>query len=387
MKLTQTLLVSKFQCLGEACEDTCCQNWSMQMDAATLAKYAHEAPELLDAVDTEADGSRVMKRNATTRHCVKLDAGVCSIHKQKGDGFLGDACHFYPRVTRTLDAQTLMTATSSCPEIMRLALSLPAPFALVETQVERLPHTLKNYLPDSMNDIVAANVHAAFLACAMNESITPEQALARISSVARSMELLDKATLDSAVSTYLRLADGRIPKAEIHPADAFNLLHALCGLIVASHKPISPRLQKVISDMEQSLAVSLDWQNILIHLSEQSPAALTKVMECWGAPPAHYTHALRRFLALQLSLHYFPFAGLGDNPAERITFIGVRFATIKLALACAHAQQGELANEDIVRIIQSISRFLDHLGDGAFSLSIYNETGWTKEARLLALFS
>ena len=69
--------------------------------------------------------------------------------------------------------------------------------------------------------------------------------------------------------------------------------------------------------------------------------------------------------------------------SERITIIGMRLATFKLALQCACYLYGEvLPEETMVRIAQSLARFLDHLGDATFSLSIYNETGWTKEARL-----
>ncbi len=385
--LTQTALVSKFQCLGEACEDTCCQNWSMQVDDATLAKYTATAPDLLFAVEAETDGSHVMRRDATTRHCVKMEDGLCKIHKQYGDTMLGDACHFYPRVTRSLGSQTLMTATPSCPEVVRLMLALDAPFSSVPASVERLPQTLKNYLPASMTPEAAMVVHRAFLDCALDESIAPEQALSRISSVARRMALLDQSTLDQSVPLYLRLADGSLPKAEAHPADNFNDLHALCGLIIASHKPVSERLRKTISEMEQALKATLDWQNVEIALLPESGAALVEIQNAWQQAAPRYAHVLRRYLAMQLSLNLFPFAGLGKDAAEHITFIGVRFATIKLALACAHHLHGTLADDDVVRIIQSLSRFLDHLGDGAFSLSIYNETGWTKEARLLALFS
>ncbi|MDX2073094.1 MAG: flagellin lysine-N-methylase [Alphaproteobacteria bacterium] len=383
--LTQTTLISSFQCLGEACEDTCCQNWSMQLDAPTLAKYESAAPELLAAVEREEGGLPVMRRDPATRHCVKMENGLCGIHKRYGDAMLGDACHFYPRVTRTLGQKTLMTATPSCPEIVRLMLALEMPFAPVDGAALRLPHSLKNYLPEGMDEAVALAVHQAFLDCALDASLAPQQALAHIASVARSMELLDAKTLDQSVPLYLRLAGGRLPVAEAHPADAFNLLHALCGLIVASHKPISDRLRKTISDMERSLQATLDWERVQISLGEGSAAALADIRAKWQEASPHYAHALRRYLAMQLSLALFPFAGLGGNASERVTFIGVRFATIKLALACAHHLHGPLAGEDIVRIIQSLSRFMDHLGDAAFSLSIYAETGWNKEARLLAL--
>ena len=41
----------------------------------------------------------------------------------------------------------------------------------------------------------------------------------------------------------------------------------------------------------------------------------------------------------------------------------------------------------VIRIIQTISRFLDHLGDPTLSLAIYDEAGWTKEQRLNGLLS
>lgn len=278
-----------------------------------------------------------------------------------------------------------MTATPSCPQVVRLMLSLEDAFADVETTTDRLPQSLKNYAPEGMSHEAALAVHRAFLNVALDESIAPEAALARISNVARRVSMLDPNTLDQSVLLYLRLAASGIPAQENHPADAFNLLHALCGLIVASHKPVSPRLARTITDMEAALHAKLDWEKVQIGLAGDSGEALAKIISNWDQN--HYAHALRRYLAMQLSLGLFPFAGLGNDAAERITIIGVRFATIKLALASAHALYGRLSEEEMVRVIQSLSRFLDHLGSATYSLVIYHETGWTKEARLLGLFS
>jgi hypothetical protein len=43
------------------------------------------------------------------------------------------------------------------------------------------------------------------------------------------------------------------------------------------------------------------------------------------------------------------------------------------------------AEETVVRVVQSLSRILDHLGDPAFSLSIFTETGWITEPRMRGL--
>lgn len=383
--ITQTRLVAAFECLGDKCEDTCCQNWSMQVDDATLARYRERAPELLEAVEKDEGGNFVMKRDPTTRLCVKTEDGLCGIHKKFGSEMLGDACHFYPRVTRSLQGKTRMTATPSCPQVVRLMLAMDDAFSDVEASVDRLPQQMKNYATEGMTEASASAVHRAFIDAALDESTPPEAALARISNVARRMAMLDAKTLDQAVPLYLRLAATGLPAPENHPADAFNLLHALCGLIVASHKPISPRLARTIADMEAALHATLDWEKVHITLSSDSADAIGKVISGWDK--AHYAHALRRYLAMELSAGCFPFAGLGNDAAERITIIGVRFATVKLALMCAHAQHGPLPEEEVVRIIQSLSRFLDHLGSATYSLVIYHETGWTKEARLLGLFS
>lgn len=66
--------------------------------------------------------------------------------------------------------------------------------------------------------------------------------------------------------------------------------------------------------------------------------------------------------------------------------MGVRFATIRLALMCACKMHDGLIDEaQQVRIIQSIARVLDHLADPTLSLQIYEEPGWLREGRLRAL--
>ncbi len=360
----------------------------MQVDEATLARYRKDAPELLNDIDTDGDDAPwVMKRDPASGMCVRLEGGWCGLHKKYGDAFLGDACHFYPRVTRALGDKTTMTATASCPEIVRLMLEEDSMFGFDDASVERLPHGVKNYLPEVLSADDALAVHRAFLAAAEDRTVTAEQSFLRMASVSRSLELIDKKSWPQAVSFYLRNADGRLPQAEVHSADPFNILHALSGLIVASQKPMSPRLKQTVDDMEKALSVTLDWQNVLIHVTEGSAGAYENIRAQWqGGAAKHYEEPLRRWLQLQLSLALFPFSGLGGNLTERITIIGVRLATVRLALMCSCGIHGaKLPQDVVVRIMQSLSRFLDHLGNPAFSLQIYAETGWNRESRMRAL--
>jgi len=379
--------LAKFACLGDKCEDTCCKTWSMQVDEATLERYKKEAPELLDAVEAAGDTPWVMRRDPETQYCVKLEGGLCGIHKKYGDAFLGDACHFYPRATRALGHQThVMTATLSCPEIARLSLYSEEAFDFVRASVDRLPYTLKNYLPDALTPADALAVHTAFLrACEDDASV--ELIFARIASVARSIGHIDQRSWPQAVPFYLKSADMRLGAPEANENDPFNLLHALCGLIVASHRPVSERLKQTIGEMEKALCVTLDWKSVSIYVTPKSADAYKAMVERWNKEAAPYYQApLKKYLQMQLSLALFPFAGMGEALSERITITGVRLATIKLALMSASSIYGDvLPQEVVVRIVQSMSRFLDHLGDPAFSLQIYKEAGWIRETRMQGL--
>ncbi len=356
----------------------------MQLSAQTVAKYEAEAPELLDAV-TSGEAEHIMRRDPETDYCVKFDNGWCGVHANYGEDFLGDACHFFPRVTRQLGNAYLMTGSLSCPEMVRLGLMHG--FDLVEGEADRLPHSLKNYQPETLEEDKALQVHRFFLQAVADEALSPERAMARLRSVAASMQAVDVASWAMAAEFYWKNADARLPTAEGNAADPFNLLNALQGLVGASKKTNRPRLEQTLSEMSMALETKLNWENLSIETGPNSLAAYQAMQARWSKEwGARFTPLLKSWLQAQLSVACFPFAGLGEALTDRATLLGVRFATVKLALMSACAVQDQAINEEYtVRIVQSLARFLDHLADPTLSLQIYAETGWVREARLRSL--
>lgn len=360
----------------------------MQVDERARARYREQAPELLEAVEEgEPEAAFIMRKDKATGYCVKLENGWCGIHKKYGDAFLSDACHFYPRVTRRLGDSIVMTASGSCPEIARLMLEENGGLALEPAEIERLPTTIKDYLPPGLAPGQALDVHRLFLAAAEDAAAGAEHLFARIASVSRSLERIEKKDWPQAAPMYFRLAGGRLPPPEPSRTDPFNLLHALAGLIVACRKTMPERLKQTVDDMEKALCVTLDWQNVTIAADERSEGAYQKLKTLWqNEAAAEFDKILRKWLRMQLSLTLHPFAGIGENISERVTILGVKLATFKLALMCACGIYDRTRREEFVpRIAQSLARFLDHLGDAAFSLRIYHEAGWTREARMRGL--
>ncbi|MEZ5690670.1 MAG: flagellin lysine-N-methylase [Rickettsiales bacterium] len=386
-------LVGNFICTTDKCEDTCCKHWSMQMNTQMFAKYKEEAPELVDCVESDNDNSFIMRKDKATSYCVKFDNGKCSIHSEYGEKFLGDACYFYPRITRKAGDNVIMTATMSCPEIARIALFSDKPFSKNESSASRLPQEIRNILPDETSFSDFISVHNIFLEVMEEAASKSDKIFARINSVCRSLEKIDRKDWAGAASLYFRLADSSIPKSEENINDPFNLLHALCGLVVASKKSLPPRLKQTIYEMEKALSVKLDWENILINADESSLAAYNKLRDLWNSGVGDfYEPILKRWLAAQISAASFPFAGLGDKLSDKVTIIGFRLAMLKLALISAHHinigdKNNKLSEGDIIRIVQSLSRFLDHLAGPEFLLKICSETGWGRESRMLGLLS
>ncbi len=384
--------LSQFVCLGDKCEDTCCQTWTMQVDEATLERYRTQAPELLAAVEQSKDHANdvdwLMRKDAATGFCVKLQGGLCGIYPKYGSDFLGDACHFYPRMTRKLGSQILMDGVLSCPEMVRQALYQPQTSNRETVSIDRLPVGIKNYLPPDLNEADALAIHQCFIDTAGDTSFSVEEAFVRIASVTRSIGRSGLASWPQAVPFYLKNVGMWIPMSEPNPLDPFNLLHAFAGLVVATRKPITGRLKDTLDEMQKALAVTLDMEKVIINTTDDSASAIEGVRMLWKEVGASvkYDDILRRYLQIQMAETLFPFAGPGKVPVECITIVGARLATIKLALMCACAVHGpDLSQDVVVRIIQSISRVLDHLASADFSLQIYAETGWTQEGRMRAL--
>lgn len=384
--MQQSGWLKDFQCLGDKCEDTCCKGWGMQVDDATLARYKAQAPELLDAV-TSGEAAHIMKRDEETDYCVKFDNGWCSVHAEKGSDFLGDACHFFPRITRQLGDVVIQSASVSCPEIARLALLKEAENRWHQSDEERLPYSMFNYLPEDIEGDKALAIHEAFLTAATAEDASIGHIIARLHAVAHSMMLVDKATWPLAVEFYLKSADSRLTQPQSSEMDAMQLFHALDGLENATKKSMRPRLRAVIDTIKQALEVKVDKETGVIHASDKTANNLKTMQEGWQFVDEKWQPYFKRLLRTELEMALFPFSGFGETLADRITIMGVRIATLRLALQSHLFVHQTLTEEDAVTITQSIARFLDHLADPTLSMQIYTETGWVKTERLWGLFS
>ena len=287
-KLLQYNYVKEFSCLMDGCPATCCHGWNMQINKKIIDLYNTSGNQLLQNSVTSTEistknGSEkiaILKRDAKTDYCINYDGGLCKIHSAMGEEYLGDACYFYPKITREIGKEnTLVSATSSCPAIVSLMLKLDNPFAIAPIEnispentnsedansedanpqntgfedacfqnsnssgkLMRLPEKINNIIDDSIcqqdggyDGDYGLKVIEPLLKMVENAP-KADEAINILCAVAGSFKFSQKQQWANFIELIIKTAPAKIPSAEESEEDVLNLLLIFGGLCVASGK-------------------------------------------------------------------------------------------------------------------------------------------------------
>ncbi|WP_342376543.1 flagellin lysine-N-methylase [Myxococcus stipitatus] len=143
MSATAPRYLTRFQCLTESCEDTCCaglvvpvsqSRWRILQDAVAGGPDAERVQAFVlpdPGSGAGAEAAYIAKRE--DGHCTFLDARkLCSLHQKYGEAVLPDACAMFPRVPTRRAERLEVTGSFGCPEVVRLCL-------LAEDALEQVP--------------------------------------------------------------------------------------------------------------------------------------------------------------------------------------------------------------------------------------------------------
>jgi lysine-N-methylase len=124
-----------FRCIGSACEDTCCQGWSVPIDQQAYEKYqrlpASPLRALIDAStltmpqDAKPASFAKIQMNGANQCPLLTAERLCRIQTELGEGFLPHTCTAYPRIAISIGGIEETALALSCPEAARLVLLSP----------------------------------------------------------------------------------------------------------------------------------------------------------------------------------------------------------------------------------------------------------------------
>jgi lysine-N-methylase len=117
--------VSRFVCLADRCEDTCCQGWRVAVDEEHYRAMERVVDPARLAAAIRPTGqvrpfARIMLGD--DGRCPLLEGNLCSVHRDHGADVLGNVCASYPRVRSELGDRLEVAMELSCPEAARLCL-------------------------------------------------------------------------------------------------------------------------------------------------------------------------------------------------------------------------------------------------------------------------
>ena len=128
--------MQKFQCIGGACEDSCCAGWRVVFDKRTAQSYLDaKDPEIHEIAnraikkvktDRSSQNHSFIEMNPQTGACPFLQTDkLCMIQGRMGENALSKVCSTYPRHAGGVAGQRIEVATLSCPEAARLCMLDP----------------------------------------------------------------------------------------------------------------------------------------------------------------------------------------------------------------------------------------------------------------------
>ena len=122
MKITMPRYYREFHCLAVDCPDSCCHEWTVDVDADAAAYYKALPGALGDRlreVLKEENGSTVMA-NIEGRCPMWQQNGLCRIHAELGHDALCKTCREFPRLRHDYGDFVELGLEPSCPEAARL---------------------------------------------------------------------------------------------------------------------------------------------------------------------------------------------------------------------------------------------------------------------------
>lgn len=152
MKLFFPAYYHNFRCLASKCNDSCCKEWIVDVDATSAAYYRTVSGPLGDrlrAVLKDTENGTIMEIENGRCPMWQTD-GLCWIHKELGHDALCETCRNFPRLRHDYGDFIELGLELSCPEAARLILTAKNPETLTSTQPGG---SAPDYDPAAMNTL------------------------------------------------------------------------------------------------------------------------------------------------------------------------------------------------------------------------------------------
>lgn len=367
--------MQRFQCIGGACEDTCCSFWKVSVDKRTYTNYMNipdrkwrqrfKEKIKKTTIDVTDHNHAVLGLKASDGSCTMLlDDGLCSIQADLGEEYLCSTCATYPRVVNEVDGVQEVSASPSCPEAARMILLEPKGISFQEVE----PLLAKNILKVRSVSSDGSPLTAFF----WDLRIAAIEVLQRREFVLPHRILLVGWLCDHIVSVT-KSGDFSNVKAEIEWfKDQLNTNAELRDYnVFPTNSDIQLKfLNKIVMDRVERVVWNVRYNECLHEYisgmtSEGDDQDSIKnnyskaYLEYYSPYMKDHEYVLENYIINAIYHTLFPLS-VGKNVFDQFIMIVLNYALIKMHLIGISAYHKGLTDEIVVKLIQSYSKNYEH---------------------------
>jgi lysine-N-methylase len=374
-----------FRCLAGACDENCCNGWTIPIDTRTHADYlAHPvlkpfAQSLI--VLNEVDGAASMPLTHQGNCAFLNEEKLCGIHAHFGPSLLSRACATYPREAASHGGEIEAALNLSCPEAARLTLLDPTLLGSGPWEhfgPRRYAHLAPaSSLPGGFDPLLALREFA--LLVMTDPTYLLWQRMHLLGTLARELELLAgrtparrwAETHPTAIASLIwQLASpiahhlDELPKVSPDPTRALRFTGEILRQRLAE-PPVPERFLATVPLFLSGLGCSSS------HPTPHTDLHITQTFE--GAYRHHarplldrHPHLVENFLINHLFKYTYPFGRSQDGSApgspteQHLTLVAHLALTQTLLVGLAAHHREDFKPEHVVRLIQGLSKAIEH---------------------------
>ncbi|HYV45416.1 MAG TPA: flagellin lysine-N-methylase [Myxococcaceae bacterium] len=276
-RLTALRYMTRFRCTAGECPDTCCAGVKLMLTEADRARLVATADtgarrervaRTVEAAPDLGEGYVAVLRTFEEGRCGFLDPDhLCSIQREHGPQALPAGCDRFPRVFSRFEDRRELSATLSCPEAARLALTAEDALDVVDVSPELFapePPRPDDDARPSPYSAPADAVHAAVGEVLRDARLPVALRVAVVGELGRRTESffhagatgLDRAALDRELAAFRAPETIQAVAEQLTsgPWRATQALQAVMGLMASLPDGAPPRAHLVPAAMNQYLA-------------------------------------------------------------------------------------------------------------------------------------
>lgn len=118
-----------FCCKADKCRHSCCSNWRIPVSKEEYLKLI--TVECSEDLSRRIQNTIVMPETVTDScyryisfnwlgECPLNNDGLCSLHREKGEGYLPEICRLYPRSLKQINDVRIASCSSSCERVVEM---------------------------------------------------------------------------------------------------------------------------------------------------------------------------------------------------------------------------------------------------------------------------